>query len=118
MNETEKFIELAAAALREVGAKNSWAFSDDEDSSPDDDEIVRYFLSEDLAVFENQRIKLIEQEGGGEGGGEYVYAIIYLDGAYYKAEWNYYSHYGYDFDDLEITRVVAKEKMVIVYEKE
>lgn len=55
---------------------------------------------------------------GGEGGGEYCWAVIQVDGRYFKAEWSYYSHYGCETDNLvdSITEVFPKIKEVRVFE--
>ena len=60
----------------------------------------------------------LEQEGGGEGGGEYCYGVFKLDGKIYKAAYSYYSHYGYERDGITSTLKEVKpvEKLVTVYE--
>lgn len=60
----------------------------------------------------------LEQEGGGEGGSEYCYGVFKLKGIIYKADYNYYSHYGHDYDSIKdsLQIVEAKEKTVTVYE--
>ncbi|AUR85797.1 hypothetical protein NVP1081O_062 [Vibrio phage 1.081.O._10N.286.52.C2] len=46
--------------------------------------------------------RLVEQDGGGEGGSEYCYSIVELNGKYYRCEYSYYSHMGYDnYDSFE-----------------
>lgn len=68
---------------------------------------------EGLATYEH-----IEQDGGGEGGGEYCYGVFKLNGVIYKAEYSYYSYEGHDIDGIVSTlRVVTPvEKTVTVYE--
>jgi hypothetical protein len=60
----------------------------------------------------------LEQEGGGEGGSEYCYGVFKLKGKEYRAEWSYYSHHGYDYDDIESTLKEVKpvEKTITVWE--
>lgn len=63
----------------------------------------------------------IEKVGGGEGDGESVYGVFRLGNEYFRADWQYYSHYGYsdDYDDNShnlIYKVVPKERVVTVYE--
>lgn len=74
------------------------------------------FLSGEFDNDKCERLKLISQEGGGEGEGEHVEAIFMLDGEYYKATWSYFSHYGYDWDYLEVNKVVPTERTITVYE--
>ena len=59
-----------------------------------------------------------ESDGGGEGGGEYCYGVIELDGTFYKAEWSYYSYQGCEYDYIEdtIKEVKPVQKMVTFYE--
>ena len=62
--------------------------------------------------------ELLEQEGGGEGNGEYAYGVFRLKGVVYKAEWSYYSYSGSDYDGIEDTLKIVKpvEKLVTVWE--
>lgn len=80
-------------------------FSDDQDE----------LYSVDLDKF---GYKLIEGDFGGEGEGEYCYAVISFQGKFYKGEYSYYSYNGCDFDNLcnSIREVTPKEKTVTVYE--
>lgn len=60
----------------------------------------------------------MESDGGGEGEGEYCYGVVRLKDKYYKAEWQYYSYHGCEYDDIEhsIHEVVPKQKTITVYE--
>lgn len=60
----------------------------------------------------------IEQDGGGEGGGEYCYGIFRLKGKTYKAEYSYYSYHGHDYDSILSTLKEVKpvEKTITVWE--
>lgn len=60
----------------------------------------------------------VTSEGGGEGEGEYCYGIIKFKGKHYKAEWQYYSYNGCEYDDIEssIVEVTPKQKTVTVFE--
>lgn len=62
--------------------------------------------------------KFHEGETGGDGSGEYCYAIFSWKGKTYKIEFSYYSHYGNNFDDVESTikEVRPVEKLVTVWE--
>jgi hypothetical protein len=90
------------------------------DSNPDDDyEYSRpynYFelFCGDSAV---SGVEFIESHGGGEGGGEYCYGIIKIDGLYFKAEWSYYSYSGCEYDYIKDTvkQVFPVQKMVTLY---
>jgi len=57
-------------------------------------------------------------KGGGEGGGEYCYGVIRIKDKYYKAEWQYYSYSGCDYDYIEesVREVKPKQKTITVYE--
>lgn len=61
--------------------------------------------------------KHIEQEGGGEGGAEYCYGVFQLGEKFYKAEYSYYSHQGYEYDYIvnTLTEVRPQEKLITVY---
>ena len=58
------------------------------------------------------------RSGGGEGGGEYCYGVICINGSYYKAEWFYYSYNGCEYDYIldTIKEVTPVEKTITVYE--
>lgn len=60
----------------------------------------------------------LQQEGGGEGGSEYCYGVFRLGDTIYRAEYNYYSHQGHDYDYiLDTLKVVTpKQKTITVYE--
>lgn len=60
----------------------------------------------------------MESDGGGEGEGEYCYGVIRLKDKYYKAEWQYYSYNGCDYDYIKssVHEVVPKQKTITVYE--
>ena len=59
--------------------------------------------------------KFIEQEGGGEGGSEYCHTVLQIGDEFYKFDYRYYSHHG--FDDFEkATKVEPKQKVITVYE--
>ncbi len=60
----------------------------------------------------------LEQDGGGEGGGEYCYGVFKLKGKTYKAEYLYYSYQGHDYEDILSTlrEVKPVEKTIVVYE--
>lgn len=72
-----------------------------------------YFTSEDGKEVE---VEHIEQEGGGEGGGEYCYTVLKLGNNFYKVEYNYYSHQGYDTDCAALYEVTPKQQTITVYE--
>lgn len=63
---------------------------------------------------DTDRLQIIEREGG-EAEGEYACTVFTVDGVYYKAEYRYFSHYGYDFDYLEVYEVTPKEQTITVY---
>lgn len=61
-------------------------------------------------------VENVEQEGGGEGGGEYCYTVLKLGDKFYKVEYNYYSHQGYDTDRAALYEVTPKQQTITVYE--
>jgi hypothetical protein len=65
---------------------------------------------------ENVGVKLVDREGGGEGGAEDCYSILEIDGVFYQVTYNYYSYVGYEFDYAEVTIVTPKQKTITVYE--
>lgn len=60
-------------------------------------------------------IEFVYQEGG-EGEGEHAEAVFKINDDTYKATWSYFSHYGADYDYLEVDEVKPVKKMVTVYE--
>lgn len=45
----------------------------------------------------------LEQDGGGEGGGEGCYGVFELGGKIYKVDYNYYSYDGYNYENIQET---------------
>ena len=61
--------------------------------------------------------KHITQEGGGEGGAEYCYAVFQWKDKFYRVDYNYYSYVGYENLHMEnIYEVKPVEKTVTFYE--
>lgn len=85
------------------------------ETSGSDWDAARDFTKEILAEFDHE---IMDEDGGYEGGGEYCYSVIRLGDKFFKAEWNYYSYDGCDFDYIEdtITEVTPSQKTVTVYE--
>jgi len=67
-----------------------------------------------LDHLDTDRIQVIEREGG-EAEGEYACTVFTVDGVFYKAEYRYFSHVGYDFDYMEVYEVTPKETTITVY---
>lgn len=66
------------------------------------DGIVGYCMDRFQKTFD-----VMEHEGGGEGGSEQVTTVIKIidgehAGRFYRFNFGYYSHGGYDFDNVEI----------------
>lgn len=84
------------------------------------DEVIGELFSDDFWNFSFNRDKYehIEQDGGGEGGAEDCYGVIKFKDKYYKTEWKYYSHNGFDFCGAKyyIREVTPKQKTITVYE--
>lgn len=64
------------------------------------------------------KCKLVGEEGGYEGGGEYVERVVYFEdhGVYIRLTGVYYSYHGIDWND-DYAQVIPKEKTIIVYEE-
>lgn len=77
--------------------------------------VIETIFYEENYVFQNNRFKFIQQEGGGEGSGEYVSYIFQFDEYYILCELNYFSHYGYNFDNLSVTLCEPKQVTVTQY---
>lgn len=58
----------------------------------------------------------IEQEGGGEGGSEWCHTIFKWKDTYYRYCYSYYSHYGYEHDNMALEIVTPEEKTITTYE--
>lgn len=85
------------------------------------DEIVYLMCENDFDTDNLESVKSfkhIEQDGGGEGGGEYCYGVFELNGVIYKAEYSYYSYNGCEYDGISDTLQIVKpvEKTITVYE--
>ena len=64
-------------------------------------------------VLETWEYKHIYSKGGGEGGAEDCEGVFSLKGVYYKTNYSYYSHQGYDYDDiLNTLKVVTPEEEI------
>lgn len=61
-------------------------------------------------------MKFIEQEGGGEGGGEHCETVVQAGDKYYKIVYSYYSHDGYNYDYADVYEVIPTERLVTFYE--
>lgn len=69
-------------------------------------------------LLEKLGYKHISQDGGGEGGSEYCEGIFELNGKFYSASYQYYSHNGHEFDDIldTLVEVFPVQKTITVYE--
>lgn len=61
----------------------------------------------------------VEDQTGGEGEGEYCYGVFKLGEQHFQVEWSYYSHHGWDYDDIEYTfhEVKPVQKLVTMFER-
>ena len=118
MSKSYEIEALLQEYLVSSGAENIWYEGDEEEDDEEDraNDLVRTFLSGDI-ITDHTFLELVYQEGGGEGQGEHVEAVFKLHGVLYKAVWSYYSHYGYSWDGLTFTKVVPREKTIIVYDE-
>ena len=76
---------------------------------PDIEEII-------LEGCEEAGIVQVSQEGGGEGGAEDCVSVLLIAGQHYAVHYSYYSHYGFDFDYVDVRMVSPKQKTITVYE--
>jgi len=84
----------------------------------DDEYCYNDFICEvlDDGRWDHEDFKHLEQDGGGEGGSEYCYAVWSWRGLIYKIEYSYMSHEGHDYDGSMDTIREVKEVMVKSYE--
>lgn len=95
-------------------ARNSWG--PDEGSSVEDTcEFLLGFEDGDY-VMNGIDMKHIEQDGGGEGGGEHCETVVQAGDKYYKIVYSYYSYDGYNYNDADVYEVVPVERLVTFYE--
>lgn len=66
----------------------------------------------------DDKLEVVEQEGGGEGGAEDCVAVFKWKDKYYQVEYSYYSYNGYETDGSNNTVIEVKpvEKTITVYE--
>lgn len=68
------------------------------------------YMKGDIAV------EFIEQDGGGEGGGEHCETVVKIGATYYKIVYSYYSYNGYNYEGADVYEVVPVERLVTFYE--
>ena len=61
-------------------------------------------------------VEFIEQDGGGEGGGEHCETVVKIGATYYKIVYSYYSYDGYNYEGADVYEVVPVERLVTFYE--
>lgn len=106
----EQFLEDVVCGVQ----RKSWM---PEEGSPVEDtcEFLMGFEEGDY-VLGGIDMKHIEQDGGGEGGGEHCETVVQAGEKYYKIVYSYYSYEGYDYDDADVYEVVPVERLVTFYE--
>ena len=67
-------------------------------------------------VKDGELMKHLEQDGGGEGGGEHCETVVQAGGKYYKIVYSYYSYDGYNYGDADVYEVVPAKRLVTFYE--
>ena len=72
----------------------------------------------DDVEWEGKKIEMIEQDGGGEGGGEDCYSVFSVNNGemYLKAIYNYYSYDGFNTEYGTVSQVTPRQKTITVYE--
>lgn len=106
----EQFLEDVVCGVQ----RKSWM---PEEGSPVEDtcEFLMGFEEGDY-VMNGVDMKHIEQEGGGEGGGEHCETVIQVGEKHYKVVYSYYSYEGYDYGGADVYEVVPVERLVTFYE--
>lgn len=106
----EQFLENVVCGV----ARHSW--SPDEGSPVEDIcEFLLGFKDGDYVV-DGVAMKHIEQDGGGEGGGEHCETVVQAGDKYYKIVYSYYSYDGYNYDDADVYEVTPVQRLVTFYE--
>ena len=106
----EQFLENVVCGV----ARNEW--SPDEGSPVEDVcELLLGFEDGDYVV-DGVDMKHIEQDGGGEGGGEHCETVVQAGDKYYKIVYSYYSYEGYNYDGADVYEVIPTERLVTFYE--
>lgn len=68
------------------------------------------------AIKDYEMLRLMEYDGGGEGGAEDCYSIIRVGKRYFKCDYEYYSYHGFDYSDgSEVYEVEPKTVEVVQY---
>ncbi len=68
------------------------------------------------AIKDYEMLRLMEYDGGGEGGAENCYSIIRVGKRYFKCDYEYYSYNGFDYSDgSEVYEVAPKTVEVVQY---
>ena len=106
----EQFLEDVVCGV----ARNKWM---PEEGSPVEDtcEFLMGFEEGDY-VMNGVDMKHIEQDGGGEGGGEHCETVVQVGEKYYKVVYSYYSYDGFNYEDADVYEVVPVERLVTFYE--
>jgi hypothetical protein len=93
-----------------------WATAEGKEPDEYEDYQFQEFVMHGDYDVECGKVEFIEQDGGGEGGGEDCYSVIKVDGQFYKFEYSYASYEGYTFDHLEPQLVSPVQRLVTFYE--
>jgi hypothetical protein len=70
----------------------------------------------DPVTFNETPVQFVVQDGGGEGGGEGCFTILRVGDAHYKVTYSYASYDGFNFDYMEVKKVVPRTKVVVEFE--
>lgn len=97
------------------GAPRSTWMSDEGSEVEDICEFLMGFEEGDY-VKDGINLKHLEQDGGGEGGGEYCYTVVQFGDKHYKITYSYYSHDGFDYSYADVYEVTPVERLVTFYE--
>lgn len=77
---------------------------------------MQRLIYDDLDDIARSKIKILDQHGGGEGGGEHVHVVFSYKDETYKIDASYYSYHGVEFDGATVYKVTPVEKTITVWE--
>lgn len=76
------------------------------------DDLVDFLLGYgDPVIFNGTSVQFVVQDGGGEGGGAECFTILRVGDAHYKVAYSYASYDGFNFDYMEVKKVVPRTKV-------
>lgn len=67
---------------------------------------------------EPETYELLQEVGGGEGGGEYCHSVFTIDGKFFYTSYYYYSYNGFEYDYIigSLKEVKPRTVETVIYE--